>query len=158
MKNKIVTLAQLDAICHNLREKGKKIAATSGCFDILHAGHVTYLEEAGQQADILILLLNSDSSIKAIKGKERPIVPQEERALVMAGLACVDYVCLFQEETPCDAIMTFCPDIWVKGGDYRGKRIPEKDIVEAYGGKIAYVSLVAGCSSTNIIKKIKGML
>ncbi len=157
MKNKIVTLSELCVLCQELKRRGKSIAATSGCFDILHAGHVTYLEEAGQKGDVLVLLLNTDRSVRELKGEKRPVVPQEERAAVVAGLACVDYVCLFDEKTPCKAIMAFQPDIWVKGGDYRGRKIPEMEAVASYGGTVAYVGLTEGCSSTNIIDKVRGM-
>lgn len=140
-----------------MKLEGKTVAATSGCFDILHAGHVTYLEEAKKHGDTLVLLLNTDSSVRRLKGAERPIVPEDERATVIAGLGCVDYVCLFGEATPCHAIECFKPDIWIKGGDYEGKHIPEMDIMQSYGGRVEYVCMVDGCSSTNIIKKIKGL-
>lgn len=158
MKSKIVTREELVLISQKLKSEGKKIAATSGCFDILHAGHVTYLEEAADRGDVMVLLLNSDSSVRGLKGDERPIVPEDERSIVVAGLGCIDYVCLFDESTPCDLISRFEPDVWVKGGDYEGKIIPEMDILEAYGGRVEYVSLVDGCSSTNIIEKIKKLV
>lgn len=158
MKNKIVTMEELQKICKQLKADHKSIAATSGCFDILHAGHVTYLEEASKKGDILIVLLNSDISVRKLKGRERPIVPQNERALVLSGLESVDYISLFEEETPCGAIERFQPDIWIKGGDYKGKYIPEMRVIEAYGGVVKYVSMVEGCSSTNIIEKIKELV
>lgn len=158
MKNKILGHEELRSICNCLKKEGKKIAATSGCFDLLHAGHVIYLEEARQKADVLVLLLNSDASVRELKGMERPIVPQKERAIVAAGLKCVDYVCLFDELTPCEKIAEFQPDIWVKGGDYAGKYIPEIDVLTPYGGRVEYVEFVDGCSSTDMIEKIKGML
>lgn len=155
MKNKIVSLTELVKKATELRMVNKKVVSTSGCFDILHAGHVTYLEEAKAKGDILIVLLNSDQSVRKLKGKERPIVPEKERAAVLAGLEAVDYVCFFEEETPCDAIAVLQPDVVVKGGDYEGIQIPEMDAVKAYGGTVQYVSMVQGCSSTNIIEKIK---
>ena len=158
MKEKLVSLAQLTAIAEKLRKEGKKLAATSGCFDILHAGHVSYLGEARAKADALAVMLNSDSSVRRLKGSERPIVPEKERAIVLAALACVDYVCLFAEDTPCNAYLQFKPDIIIKGGDYAGKHIPEMDAAVQYGGAVEYVSLVAGCSSTNIIEKIKNIV
>lgn len=157
MHNKIVELGKLKEIIIELKHQGKRIISTSGCFDILHAGHVTYLEEAKAKGDILIIFLNSDNSVRKIKGDERPIVPQEERAIVIAGLGCVDYVCIFDEETPCGVIEKVQPDVVIKGGDYRGKHIPEMDVVTNYGGKVEYVSLVEGRSSTNIIEKIKSL-
>ncbi len=156
MKNKIVTLAALKERIKEFHAKGKKVIATSGCFDIVHAGHITYLEEAGGKGDVLVVLLNSDSSVRGIKGAGRPIVPQQERASVIAGLECVDYVCIFDECTPCNAIAELKPDIFIKGGDYKGKQIPEMDVLSEYGGKVEYVSMVQGCSSTNIIDKIIG--
>lgn len=157
MKNKIVGIEELKKISDDLHGKGKTIAATSGCFDIIHAGHVTYLEEASNIADVLVLLLNTDSSVSGLKGPTRPIVPQDERAIVVAGLGCVDYVSLFSESTPCRAIEEFKPDIWIKGGDYKGKHIPEMDVMSQYGGRVEYLSMVDGCSSTNIIEKIKSL-
>lgn len=139
------------------KSKGKKVVSTSGCFDIIHAGHVTYLEEAKARGDILIVLLNSDSSVRELKGVERPIVSEKERAIVLAGLSCVDYVCIFNENTPCTMISKLQPDSFIKGGDYKGMHIPEMDVMAPYGGKVEYVSMVDGCSSTNIIEKIKGL-
>lgn len=158
MKNKIVLMKELEEICRKARAEDKKIVATSGCFDILHAGHVTYLEEAKEKGDILIVLLNGDISVQKLKGKERPIVAQEERAIVLSGLACVDYICIFEQTVPCDAIEHLHPDIWVKGEDYAGKNIIEADVIKAYGGLICYVPMKKGCSSTNIIEKIKGLV
>jgi len=155
MKNKIVDLAELKKLAVELKETGKIIVSTSGCFDILHAGHVNYLEAAKTKGDVLVLLLNSDLSIKRIKGDERPIIPEKERAIVVAGLECVDYVCLFNENNPCKLLEVFKPDLFIKGGDYKGIHIPEMDVLEQYGGHVEYVEFVDGCSSTNIIEKIK---
>ena len=140
------------------RQAGKQIVSTSGCFDILHAGHVTYLKEARAKGDRLVVMLNSDVSVQHLKGKERPIVPQVERAVVLAGLESVDYLVLFDEDTPCSLIARLQPDVVVKGGDYEGVHIPEMDETAKYGGHVAYVSMVAGCSSTNIIEKIKSLV
>lgn len=158
MKNKIVTLEELKNYVNRDKKLGKHIVSTSGCFDILHAGHVTYLEEARARGDILIVLLNSDSSVRGLKGETRPIVPQEERAIVLAGLSSVDYVCIFSEPTPCNVIAKIQPDVVVKGGDYDGKWIPEMDSVAVYGGRVEYVNLVDGCSTTNIVKKIEKLV
>lgn len=155
MRNKIVTLDTLAEISGELRGQGKRIAATSGCFDILHAGHVTYLEEAKAKGDILVVLLNADVSVRRLKGASRPVVPQDERAVVIAGLGCVDYVSVFGEDTPCRALSCFKPDIFVKGGEYEGMHIPELDILAAYGGRVVYADMVNGCSSTNIMEKIR---
>lgn len=155
MKNKILTLKELEHIVQAKKQHGRVIATTSGCFDILHSGHVQYLEQAKSKCDVLIVLLNSDKSVKALKGDERPIVPENERAFVIAGLESVDYVCIFDDLTPCALIENLQPDLVIKGGDYRGKKIPEMESVKKYGGKVEYVDLVDGCSSTNIIEKIK---
>ena len=154
MRSKIVNAEELREKVKELKQQGKKVVATSGCFDIIHAGHVTYLEEAAAKGDIFVLFLNSDSSVKGLKGDFRPIVPENERAIVVAGLGCVDYVCLFSESTPCAMIDKIQPDSFIKGGDYEGKWIPEMDSVAKYGGKVEYVSMVDGCSTTNIIEKI----
>ena len=158
MKSKILSLSDMARKINELKSEGKKVVSTSGCFDIVHAGHVTYLEEAKTKGDVLIVLLNSDSSVRRLKGDNRPIVNEEERATVIAGLGCVDYVCLFDESTPCEMISKLQPDIFIKGGDYQGKHIPEMDVMSLYGGKVEYVSMIDGCSSTNIIEKIKGLM
>lgn len=155
MKDKIVSLDKLKDIAVDLKKNGKKVISTSGCFDILHAGHVTYLEEARAKGDALIVLLNSDASVRSLKGENRPIVPEMERATVIAGLSSVDYVCVFDDKTPCAIIEEIQPDIVIKGGDYEGKHIPEMDSVRLYGGSVAYVSAVDGLSTTNIVEKIK---
>ena len=154
MKNKIVGADELRQVVSRLKNEGKKVVASSGCFDIIHAGHVTYLEEAAAKGDVFVLFLNSDSSVKQLKGDLRPIVPQQERAVVIAGLGCVDYVCIFDETTPCRMIDIIQPDSFIKGGDYEGKWIPEMDATAKYGGNVEYVSMVDGFSTTNIIEKI----
>lgn len=131
------------------------VGATSGCFDILHAGHVMYLEEARSLCDILIVLLNSDRSVRGLKGAERPVNTQEDRATVLSALACVDLVHVFDEATPCGIYAAIRPDIIIKGGDYRGKHIPEMDTAASYGGSVVYASLLAGRSSTDIIGRIR---
>jgi len=154
MKSKIICLDELKSITTDLKSEGKVVVATGGCFDILHAGHVQYLEQAKTFGDVLILFMNSDSSVRRLKGAKRPIVSEEERAIVAAGLGCIDYVCLFDENTPEKVISEIKPDIWAKGADYEGKDIPESKIINGYGGRIAYISFVEGCSSTNIVEKI----
>lgn len=154
MNDKILSIEQLIKIINDIKKTKKKIIATSGCFDIIHAGHIQYLEEAKSRGDVLIILLNSDFSVKKIKGKFRPIVPQDERAIVISGLGSVDYVCIFEETTPCRMLELLKPDIFIKGGDYSSKNIPEKEVMDKNGGRIEFVSLIDKCSSTNIIKKI----
>ena len=155
MTGKLVSLEDLCREAEKLRGRGLRLAATSGCFDILHAGHVAYLEEARAKADALAVMLNSDASVRGLKGPERPVVPEGDRAAVLAGLSCVDWICLFGDPTPCGCYGVFRPDIIVKGGDYRGKHIPEEEASAAWGGRVEYVDFVEGRSTTRIIEKIK---
>lgn len=158
MKDKVIDAGKLQLIVNTSKNQGKKVVATSGCFDIIHAGHVTYLEEAAAKGDVFVIFLNSDSSVHTLKGALRPIVPQKERAIVLAGLGCVDYVCIFDDVTPCSMIDKVRPDSFIKGGDYEGQWIPEMDSVKKYGGSVEYVTMVDGCSTTNIIEKILSVM
>lgn len=151
---KVVDEEELNCIIADLHSDNCRVVSTSGCFDILHAGHVMYLAEAKKKGDVLVVLLNSDASVKRIKGPKRPIVSESERAYVLAGLESVDYVCLFDDLTPCRIIERIHPDIVIKGGDYREQHIPEMDSVARYGGIVEYVSLKDGCSTTSIIDRI----
>lgn len=155
--NKIIKKEELEVIVDELKRKGKRVVFTSGCFDIIHAGHVMYLSEAREKGDVLVVLLNSDLSVKNLKGSKRPIVPENERAYVLAGLESVSFVCLFDDDTPCSIIRRIKPDVVVKGGDYKGKYIPEMDTVSEYGGVVDYVHLKEGWSTTNIIEKIRSL-
>lgn len=134
--------------------KNKKIVFTNGCFDILHVGHIRYLEQAKKEGDVLVVAVNSDISVKMLKGSTRPIVPEEERIEMLASLECVDYVFCFSEETPYEAINKIKPHVLVKGGDYKPDEVVGKDIVESYGGKLVLINYVEGKSTTNIIQKI----
>jgi rfaE bifunctional protein nucleotidyltransferase chain/domain len=151
----IVSKEKLKERLDILRDEGKTIVFTNGCFDIIHAGHVRYLREAKKLGDILVLALNSDSSVKAIKGDERPIVPQDERALVVGSLESVDYVVLFDEETPLRLIEYLRPHILVKGGDWDEENVVGRDAVRQWGGKVVIIPEVKGASTTNIIEKIR---
>ena len=153
-QKKILTLLRLNKIVHKLRRQGKTIAFTNGCFDILHFGHVSYLEAAKNKDRILIVALNSDRSIQEIKGNDRPIVPQKERAAVLASLSCVDYVTIFNEPTPLRVIETLQPDVIVKGADWKGKDVVGAKVVKAYGGRVEFIRYVKGLSTTQIIQKI----
>ncbi|MDP2683132.1 MAG: D-glycero-beta-D-manno-heptose 1-phosphate adenylyltransferase [Deltaproteobacteria bacterium] len=153
-KNKLVALRTLKKHIGSARKKGKIIVFTNGCFDIIHAGHVRYLNKAKSLGDILIAGLNSDISVKKIKGEKRPIVPQKERAEVLSGLEAVDYVVIFNEPTPIKLIKAVLPDVLVKGADWAGHAIVGADVVKKAGGRIARIKLVKGRSTTNIIKKI----
>ena len=138
-----------------LRGKSKKIVFTNGCFDIIHAGHISYLNEAKTLGDILIVGLNSDKSVRRLKGGGRPIVSEQDRAYVLANLKPVDYVIMFDEDTPYELIKEIKPDVLVKGADYEGKSIVGSDIVESSGGKTVLINFIKGKSTSGIIKKIK---
>ena len=136
------------------KKNGKKVVFTNGCFDILHAGHVTYLTEAKRQGDILIVGVNSDASVKRLKGETRPINSEYDRAFVLDALKSVDYTVIFEEDTPEELIAYLKPSIHVKGGDYKKEDLPETKIVESYGGEVIILNFVEGKSTTNIIEKI----
>ncbi|HAO92655.1 MAG: glycerol-3-phosphate cytidylyltransferase [Deltaproteobacteria bacterium GWC2_56_8] len=137
-----------------LRKKRRKVVFTNGCFDIIHAGHVRYLSKARSLGDVLVLGLNSDSSVHSIKGPTRPIVPEGERAEVLSALSCIDYIVLFSDPTPLKLIEAIEPDILAKGADWAAKDIVGGEAVRRAGGRIARVTLVKGKSTTNIIKRI----
>jgi rfaE bifunctional protein nucleotidyltransferase chain/domain len=141
-------------IRHQLKTEGQRVVFTNGVFDILHRGHVEYLEKARSLGDVLMVGLNSDESVKKIKGEDRPIMLQENRAMVLAGLSSVDFICLFEEETPANLIRQLIPDILVKGSDYKIDDIVGREIVEANGGKVVTIDLVPGQSTTSIIEKL----
>lgn len=151
---KILSWEKLKQEVDRLKDEGKRVVFTNGCFDILHVGHVRYLQEARELGDVLILALNSDSSVRTIKGEKRPVVPEGERAEVIAGLACVDYVTLFNEETPLLLIEYLRPDILVKGGDWSEQNVVGRDSVMRWGGRVAIIPQVIGASTTNIVEKI----
>ncbi|WP_051180120.1 D-glycero-beta-D-manno-heptose 1-phosphate adenylyltransferase [Selenomonas ruminantium] len=151
----LVERKDIAQFCEILRKGGQKIVFTNGCFDILHAGHVTYLEAAKAQGDVLVLGLNTDESVRRLKGPERPINNELDRAKVVGALQAVDYVVLFGEQTAEAVIAEVKPDIYVKGGDYTLDTLPEAKIVQSYGGKVAFIDMVEGRSTTNIINKIK---
>ncbi len=152
--NKILDRKILKDKLEALRKEGKKIAFTNGCFDILHVGHVRYLKEAKKTADILVLALNSDSSVRAIKGEKRPLVSEEERAEVLAALECIDFVTIFPELTPLELICYLKPDILIKGGDWPEDKVVGRDEIKKWGGHVTIIPEVAGKSTTNIVDKI----
>jgi len=152
--NKVLSREALRKELDRLREEGKRIAFTNGCFDILHVGHVRYLREAKKTADILVLALNSDSSVRAIKGEKRPLIPQGERAEILAGLASIDYITIFDESTPLELIKYLKPDILIKGGDWTEESIVGRCEVRSWGGRVVVVPEVEGASTTNIVEKV----
>lgn len=151
---KIQKLPQLQRELKLLRQSGKKIVFTNGCFDILHMGHVHYLSAAKQQGDALVVGLNSDASVRKIKGRHRPIVPQDQRAIVLAGLESVDYVTVFDEPDPFVLIQNCRPDVLVKGEDWTEENIIGADLLKANGGIVVRAKVVSGVSTSGIIERI----
>ncbi|MGM9571097.1 MAG: D-glycero-beta-D-manno-heptose 1-phosphate adenylyltransferase [bacterium] len=154
MQEKIKTLPELLSIRERLRAEGKRVVFTNGCFDLLHIGHIRYLAEAKSQGDVLFVGVNSDSSVRKLKGDKRPLVKDVERAELLAALAACDYVTIFDELTPESLIRALQPDVHVKGGDYRKEDLPEAEIVENYGGEVVLVNLILDHSTTDLIKVI----
>lgn len=151
---KIKKIKEIMALSARLKGRRKRIVFTNGCFDILHVGHIRYLEKAKNLGDVLVVGLNSDRSVRQIKGEKRPIVPEKERAEVLAALECVDYVVLFDEPDPFALIAKVKPHILVKGADWPKSKIIGRNIVEKTGGRVVRVPLVPGASSTGVIEKI----
>lgn len=151
---KVKSLAELKKIVPSLKARGKKIVFTNGCFDLLHYGHIKYLEDAKTKGDILIVAVNNDASVKRIKGDNRPIVNQNDRVKTLAALESVDYALLFAQDTPLEVIKSLKPDILVKGADWQKDAIVGRGIVLSYGGSVSRVSYIGGRSTTNLIKKI----
>ena len=153
--NKILERNALKDKLEELRKKGKKIAFTNGCFDILHVGHVRYLREAKKTADVLVLALNSDSSVRSIKGEKRPLMNEKERAEIIAALEFIDFVTIFPELTPLELINYLKPDILIKGGDWPEEKVIGREEIKKWGGRVAIIPEVEGKSTTNIVEKIK---
>jgi glycerol-3-phosphate cytidylyltransferase len=137
------------------KAQNKTIVSTNGCFDILHVGHVRYLQESKKQGDVLVVYLNSDASVKRLKGESRPLNNEADRAEVLAALECVDYVVIFEEDTPCNLIEIVKPDIHTKGGDYNPENLPETKVIQENGGKLVFINFVEGKSTTATIEKMK---
>ncbi len=153
-KRKIADFEDIENITRDIRDDGKKIVFTNGCFDILHIGHIKYLSRAADLGDVLVVGVNSDKSVKKIKGENRPLIDQEERKRILAALECVDYVVIFKEETPIRLIKHVEPDILVKGGDYEPDEVVGREYVEKTGGRVEIVPCVEGISTTEIIEDI----
>ena len=150
----LIKQSDLNNLLIRLKEQGKTIVTTNGCFDILHVGHVRYLEKTKTYADVLIVALNSDKSVKSIKGDSRPINKEEDRAEVLSALRCVDYVVLFDEDSPIELLLQIKPDVYTKGADYTLETLPERDVVLRNSIKVEFIEFVDGKSTTNVIKKI----
>lgn len=155
LKTKLKPLEIIKNEIKALQQQGKKIVFTNGCFDILHAGHVDIFQQARNLGDALVVAVNSDISIKKIKGEKRPVVPQAQRMQVLAALEAIDYVVIFDEENPLKIIKEIQPDILVKGGDWPVETIVGREIVEKKGGKVLSIPLMEGISTTNIIEEVK---
>jgi len=157
IRSKIVARETLESILEKKRGEGQKIIFTNGCFDILHRGHIEYLSAARDLGDIFVIGLNSDESVRRLKGESRPAVDEESRALTLASFEFVDYVVVFTEDTPSDLIRVVRPDFWVKGTDYKNfEELPEYRALMETGGKVKLIPLVEGFSTTDIYRKIQG--
>ena len=152
---KVVKKEELKCLKEKLKKENKKIVFTNGCFDILHVGHVRYLQKTKEFADYLIVMLNSDISVKALKGEGRPINNENDRAEILSALSCVDYVVLFDEKSPAKLLEDIKPDVYTKGADYTLETLPEREIVERNNIKVEFIEFVQGKSTTNVINKIK---
>ncbi|WP_295162707.1 D-glycero-beta-D-manno-heptose 1-phosphate adenylyltransferase [uncultured Brachyspira sp.] len=152
MLKKILNIIELNNVLDTLKKENKKIVFTNGCFDILHRGHVEYLQKSRELGDFLILGLNSDSSVKRLKGNDRPINNENDRAAVLSALECIDYICIFDEDTPFELIKALKPDILAKGGDYKTEDVVGRE----FSKETVIIDFVDGYSTTNIIKKING--
>lgn len=139
----------------NLQKSGKTVVTTNGCFDILHVGHVRYLQKTKSFGDYSVVLLNSDKSVRSIKGPTRPVNTESDRAEVLCALSCVDYVVLFDEDSPRDLLDEIKPDVYTKGADYTMETLPEADIMKKNGTKVEFITFVEGKSTTNTIEKMK---
>jgi rfaE bifunctional protein nucleotidyltransferase chain/domain len=158
---KVISLHEAKSICQEMHRQGKTVVLTNGVFDLLHVGHIRYLQAARELGHILFVGLNSDASARRLKGPGRPLIPQAERAEVLCALACVDYVVLFDEDTAEQLVYALQPDIYVKGGDYAadsegqtGKALPEARVVESYGGQVVILPYTPGHSTTQLITRI----
>ncbi|MCE5200518.1 MAG: D-glycero-beta-D-manno-heptose 1-phosphate adenylyltransferase [Armatimonadota bacterium] len=158
-ETKVQTRSDLQKIVEEAKGQGKTVVFTNGCFDILHIGHVRYLQDARALGDMLVVGVNSDSSVSRLKGPERPVVPEDERMEILAALECVSYVTLFNEDTPVELITAIKPNIHTKGGDYNPDDLPEADTVRAVGGRIELIPLnkteTHGRSTTRLIEKLR---
>ena len=154
--DKLIPLAHLPAWRTEQRRLGRRVVATNGCFDLLHLGHATYLEAARAQGDLLLVGVNSDVSVRALKGPSRPVHPESDRALLIAALACVDAVTVFPETSALEFLRQAQPDIWAKGADYTLETLnqEERRAVESLGGRIAFLTLVPGRSTTGTLQKL----
>ena len=153
---RVIPRRAVRALCARLRREGKKIVFTNGCFDILHAGHASYLRRAAALGDVLLVGLNGDASVRRLKGEGRPVQKAADRAYLLASLSCVSYVSVFPEDTPARLIREALPDVLVKGGDWKGKEIAGADVVRARGGIVKTIRFLPGRSTTSILSRAQG--
>lgn len=154
LNQKVYHRNELASCLQQAKANGNVVVTTNGCFDVLHLGHLRYLQAARQLGDLLVVAVNSDSSVKELKGENRPLIPEQERAEMLAGLECVDYVVIFPESTPIELLSELKPNIHVKGGDYKLEQLIEREVVEKNGGKVIVGLNVPGKSTTNLIEVI----
>ncbi len=154
MKQKIKARKELLGIINDLKAEGKRVVFTNGCFDLLHIGHIRYLEEAKALGDVLVVGVNSDASVRKLKGPKRPVLPEAERAEILSGLGCVDYITLFDEMDPLKLITSLQPNVLVKGGDWTKEQIVGKEVVERSGGEVVIIPFVKGASTSTLIETI----
>jgi rfaE bifunctional protein nucleotidyltransferase chain/domain len=155
---RVLTLSELLEMRPAWREAGLRVVLTNGTFDLLHIGHVRYLEAARSFGDLLVVGINSDASVRAYKEPGRPVVPEDERAEIVASLRCVDYITIFAEPTAIELVKALQPDVYAKGGDYApgGKPLPEAEAVQAYGGEVRIIPFVQGHSASELIRRLEG--
>lgn len=151
---KVIDRKNIKALVEKLQASGKTVVTTNGCFDILHVGHVRYLTKTKSFADYMVVLLNSDKSVRAIKGEGRPINNQDDRAEVLCALSCVDFVVFFDENSPKSLLEEIKPNVHTKGADYNEKTLPEADVILKNGGRLEFIEFVAGKSTTNTLKAL----
>ena len=157
-KEKIKTRQELKEILSQLRMQGKRVVFTNGCFDLLHPGHVRYLEKARAEGDLLVVALNSDASVRGLKGPGRPILPAEDRCEIMSALQCVDFVTTFEDATPHDIIEELIPGVLVKGGDWPIERIVGREVVESHSGRVVSIDFEQEFSTSGIIERIRRVI
>ncbi|MCI0420289.1 MAG: adenylyltransferase/cytidyltransferase family protein [Acidobacteria bacterium] len=151
---KLLSLESLEPLVSALKTSGKKVVFANGCFDLLHVGHIRYLQSARQLGDVLVVGLNSDRSVGLLKGPLRPLMPEDERAEILAAFSCVDYIFIFQESTVENALRALKPDIHCKGTDYAEETVPERDVVRSYGGRVAIVGDPKDHSTRDLIQEV----
>lgn len=152
---KALAREELAAAVRQAQREGKTVVTTNGCFDILHVGHVRYLQKARELGDLLVIGVNSDDSVRRLKGPPRPVIPDTERAELLAALECVDYVTIFDEDTPCELLEALRPNVHVKGGDYTLDRVVERHVVEKHGGRVVVGIQIPAHSTSDIIREIQ---